>query len=95
MPVVRFHPLEKSSQVGEGSTLLSAALRSDIPLGQSCSGDGICGWCKVRILEGGKNLLPPGPLELRLKESARFAEDERAACLAKVMGDVTVTTGYW
>lgn len=95
MPLVRFHPLEKSSQVKPGSTVLSAALLQNIPLGQSCSGDGICGWCRVRVLEGGENLAPPGPLERRLMEKAGFAESERAACLARVNGDIKVTTGYW
>ena len=95
MPLVRFHPLGKSAKVRPGSTLLSAALLQDVPLGQSCSGDGMCGWCRVQVLEGEENLAPPGPLERRLMEKIGFAESERAACQAKVNGDVKVTTGYW
>jgi ferredoxin len=42
-----------------------------------------------------ENLSPPTALELRLMAACAFAPDERAACLTKIAGDITVTTGYW
>jgi ferredoxin len=66
-----------------------------VPIGQSCSGDGICGWCKVTVVEGEDGLAPPTPLEQKLIVEKSFAGNERAACLAKVRGDVIVTTTYW
>jgi len=95
VPRIRFVPLGKERDVRAGATILSAANQAKIPIGQSCSGDGICGWCKVRVLEGAENLLPPGELELKLMRTYAYKEDERPACLAKVKGDVTVTTSYW
>ena len=95
MPVVRFSPLGKEKEIRSGATILAAANQSDVPLGQSCSGDGICGWCRVKVMEGERNLAPPGVLERRLREEKEFAPDERAACLARVQGDIVVTTTYW
>ncbi len=95
MPVVRFSPLGKEKEIRSGATILAAANQSDVPLGQSCSGDGICGWCRVKVMEGVQNLAPPGALERRLREEKEFAPDERAACLARVQGDIVVTTTYW
>ncbi len=92
---VEFLPLGKRKEVKEGVTIISAANRADVPIGQSCNGDGICGWCKVKVLRGMENLSPPSELERRLMSSCAFAPDERAACLAKIAGDITVTTGYW
>jgi len=60
---VEFVPLGKTKEVRDGVTIIAAANRADVPIGQSCNGDGICG--------------------------------ERAACMARVSGDVAVTTGYW
>jgi ferredoxin len=40
-------------------------------------------------------LAPPSPLEADLMRKKEFAGNERAACLARVLGDVTVTTTYW
>ena len=95
MPKVRFRPLGKEREVRAGATLLSAANQAQVPIGQSCSGDGICGWCRVHVLEGKENLSPPTELEKKLMKTYSFSEDERSACLAKVRGDVTVTTSYW
>ncbi len=95
MPNVEFVPLGLSGDVKRGVTIISAANRAGVPIGQSCNGDGICGWCKVKVLRGMENLSPPTALERRLIASCAFAPDERAACLAKITGDITVTTGYW
>jgi uncharacterized 2Fe-2S/4Fe-4S cluster protein (DUF4445 family) len=95
MPLVRFVPLGKSKQVRSGATILAAANQVDVPIGQSCNGDGICGWCKVRVVDGVDHLVPPTPLEAKLINEKQFGSDERAACLAKVNGDITVTTTYW
>ncbi len=95
MPTVRFIPLGKSKEIRAGATVLAAANQVDVPIGQSCNGDGICGWCKVRVLEGPEGLAPPSALEAKLIREKGFGGDERAACLAKITGDVTVTTTYW
>ena len=94
-PRVEFVPLGRAKEVREGVTIISAANRADVPIGQSCNGVGICGWCKVKVIHGMENLSPPTELERRLMASCAFAPDERAACLAKIAGDITVTTGYW
>ncbi len=95
MPTVRFVPLGKSKVVRAGATVLAAANQVEVPIGQSCNGDGICGWCKVRVVEGLDRLAPPSTQEARLMREKGFGDNERAACLAKVTGDVTVTTTYW
>ncbi len=95
MPKIRFVPLGKEREIRAGATILSAANQAKVPIGQSCSGDGICGWCKVRVLDGAVNLSPPGDIERKLMHTYHFEHDERSACLAKVKGDVTVTTSYW
>ncbi len=95
MPTVVFVPLKKSRTIKAGATLLAAANQSEVPIGQSCSGDGICGWCKVRVLRGAESLAPPIALERKLMEQYKFEPNERAACLAVVEGDVEITTSYW
>jgi 2Fe-2S ferredoxin len=95
MPRVKFVPLGMEREVPKGASILSAANRAQAPIGQSCSGDGICGWCRVAVLDGLDHLLPPGALEQRLMEEKGFQTNERAACLAKVNGDITITTTYW
>ncbi|MDL1891831.1 (2Fe-2S)-binding protein [Sphingobacteriales bacterium CHB3] len=95
MPTVIFVPSKKRRQIKAGATILAAANQADVPIGQSCSGDGICGWCKVTVLSGAENLAPPTKLEAKLIEEKLFERNERAACLAVVRGDVAITTSYW
>jgi ferredoxin, 2Fe-2S len=95
MPHVRFVPLGKDVEVRNGGTILAAANRCQAPVGQSCSGEGVCGLCKVTVLEGIEHLAPPADREKRLMQEKEFQPDERAACLARIQGDITVTTTYW
>jgi adenylate cyclase len=85
----------KSREIKTGATILAAANQVNVPIGQSCDGDGVCGWCRVRVLRGQDQIAPPTALEKKLMEECSFGTDERAACLAKVRGDITVTTTYW
>jgi len=95
VPRVRFVPAGKVKEIKHGSTLLAAATQTRMPIAQSCSGDGICGWCRVVVLEGQKSLGEPTEMEKKLISAKGFAANERAACMATVHGDVTITTTYW
>lgn len=46
---VTFYPDNKSIEVLEGSTILSAALAGGIYINSVCAGDGVCGKCKVLV----------------------------------------------
>ncbi|MEW6510178.1 MAG: 2Fe-2S iron-sulfur cluster-binding protein [Bacteroidota bacterium] len=95
MPKVHFIPLGKSKEIKPGATILAAATQLGVPIGQSCSGDGVCGWCRVKVVRGHEHLSPLTALEKKLAQACGFKSDERAACLAHVQGEVAVTTAYW
>lgn len=83
---VTFTPLGKSAAARPNETILDVARRAGAPLGNSCGGIGICGRCRIRVVEGAENLTPPTRFE---------TGDGRLACQAVVLGDATVTTTYW
>ncbi len=95
MPTITFKPSGKTAVVMENANLMIAALRAGLPVGSSCSGQGICNKCVMKIETGGANLSAPGPLEQALKERENFADAQRVSCQSKVLGDVTVSTTYW
>jgi 2Fe-2S ferredoxin len=92
---VTFAPLAKSYGVRRGGSILRAAIRAHVSLARSCRGDAVCAACKVQVLTGQENLAPPTPAEQGLMERHPVRPDERYACQACVLGDVTVTTRYW
>jgi 2Fe-2S ferredoxin len=95
MPKIVFHPLNKIVEVERGREILWAAERNDVPLGSSCSGDGLCGWCKVIVLEGENNIAEPNEIERKVMLRKHYQPYERVACQAKVLGDIVITTTYW
>lgn len=70
-----------------GCKLLEALYRERVFIPSACGGQGTCGFCKVRVLEGGGPLLPTETPYL----SDREIEDSvRLACQVKVKQDVVI-----
>ena len=91
--IVTFAPLGLRAEARSDETVLDVARRTGAPLGNSCGGVGVCGRCRVRVVEGAENLSAPTSVEVRFSKG--FGEGERMACQAVVQGAVTVTTTYW
>ncbi len=92
---VRCVPSGREVRVVSGSNLMDAVLQLGLPLAQSCDGVAMCGFCRVRVLEGVENLSSVGAEERRVMAAQHAGSDERLACCARVHGAVTVTTDYW
>ncbi|MDR2479196.1 MAG: ASKHA domain-containing protein [Treponema sp.] len=76
---------ETSSSAAAGETILDIAQRVNVPLDAPCAGNGTCGKCRIKLLEGtvksetSRHIPPP-----------EFAEGWRLACTAVVESDLTV-----
>lgn len=95
MPRIRFAKHRSELTVAKGANLMRSLLAADIPVASSCNGDGVCGKCRVRVLEGRENLSPESDLETHLRERYELDANERISCQAQVHGDVRVDTTYW
>lgn len=92
---VRCEPSGREVRVVLGSNLMDAVLQAGLPLGQSCDGVAMCGFCRVHVLHGIENLSAVGTEERKVMASQHAGSDDRLACCARVRGPVTVTTDYW
>ena len=68
-----------------GDNLLELARRANVAIDAPCSGNGSCGKCRVKLVEG----------ELESPRSRHISDEEykdgwRLACSSKVLGDVTI-----
>ncbi len=79
-------PLGATIEVEEGQTILDAALRQGIYIPHAC-GHGLCGTCKVQVLDGNVDHGVSNPFALM-----DFERDEgkTLACCATLESDVTV-----
>ncbi len=85
---VDFEPLGRRVQVAEGKTLLDAARQAGVGLNAVCGGTGVCGTCRVRIVDG--DVTPPNKAEQKFLDQASLDAGYRLACQTEVVGDVRV-----
>lgn len=78
---------EKQLTVRGGGHLLAALADNKVFIPSACGGRGSCGLCKVKVLEGGGQLLPTEEPFLTKEE---VEEDIRLSCQVKVRNDVIV-----
>jgi len=78
---------EKAIEVGAGGKLLNALADKKIFVSSACGGGGTCGQCKVRILDGGGDILPTEESHF----SKREAKDGwRLSCQVAVKQDLDI-----
>ncbi len=104
MPKIFIKQLGKDFEYVPKKNLLQLLLENDIFVDNPCNGNGSCGKCKVRVLEG--NLPPLSPTERKLLKEDEINAGIRLSCLVVPEEDITVeilqkerkhkilTTGY-
>lgn len=95
MSKIRFIKNNKAIEVVSDKTLMSMLLENNIPVASSCHGEGVCGKCKLNILQGAENLSLPTELELILTTKYQLTLGQRISCQTYVNGDVTIDATYW
>ncbi len=74
-----------NAEAESGSVLAAAVFAAGLEgLETPCGGKGLCGKCRVRLIEG--ELSPPGPEESSHLSAAELEAGVRLACLARVAG---------
>ena len=76
---------EVAAQCNKGDNLLEVARLSNVAIDAPCSGNGSCGKCRVKLLEGEVESLPS-----RHITQEEYDAGWRLSCCCKVVGDVTV-----
>jgi ferredoxin len=89
MPKVTFMPVGQSFEVAAGTTILVSAIHNGLQLRHDCT-EAICGTDRVKILSGKEQLSAKNENEELTLEMMNAGPDERLACVARIVGDVTV-----
>jgi len=78
---------EKEIKVKGGGALLAALMDHKIFIPSACGGRGSCGLCKLKVLEGGGQVLPT---EEPYLDEEELAGNVRLSCQIKVRNDIVV-----
>lgn len=84
--LVDLEPIGRRIEVAPGTDLLTAAQKAGVDLVAACSGIGICGTCRVRLVSG--KLSPLTSNEEEQLTTEQIAEGYRLACQASPLSDV-------
>jgi len=85
MMKVRVLPDDIEFEVQEGANLLEALTEGGVALDASCGGIGVCGQCRVRLVEG-ELASEPGSRQ----DAEDYEAGWRQACRSEVKSDVTI-----
>ena len=78
---------QKTIEVPAGGKLLGALADAGVFVSSACGGGGTCAQCKVRVVEGGGEILATEKDHITKKDAA---EGERLSCQVAVRGDMKV-----
>ena len=95
MPKIKFIKTKPEIEVTNGANLMQSLLAAGVPVASSCNGDGVCSKCRVKVIEGQKNLSEINDTELILIDQNSLGKEIRISCQVEVLGDVTVDANYW
>ena len=87
---VKFLPQNVEFEIKPNESVLHVAQDHGIYIKSVCKGVPSCAECRVRILEGDHNVLPPGSEELSLIGTGHFIDRRRLSCQLKCFGDITI-----
>lgn len=100
MTELRFEPSGRTRRCPAGETMLEAAGKAGVTVRQVCGRQANCTTCRVRVLSGEENLVPPLEKERGRLPDERLQDGWRLSCQAQVRGKGTVvvrvpTLGEW
>ncbi|PLX66078.1 MAG: NADH:ubiquinone reductase (Na(+)-transporting) subunit F [Denitrovibrio sp.] len=78
---------EKDIETGAGTKLLNVLADNEIYVSSACGGGGSCGQCRVKVVEGGGDILPTEKSHISRKEER---EGVRLSCQVAVKQDMKI-----
>ncbi len=84
--LIELQPIGRRIQVPGGTSLLGAAQLAGVDITSVCGGIGICGDCKIRLVQG--ELTPPTLEEKDIFTEEQFQNGYRLACQAYPLSDI-------
>lgn len=87
---VKFLPMNVELEVATNQSVMELAHQNNIPIASVCNGMPSCAECRVRLVDGEHNVLPPSVKELSLIGTGHFIDQRRLSCQLICFGDITV-----
>lgn len=87
---IKFLPQNIEIESTPEKSLLQLAGENQLEIRSICKGVPSCAECRIKIVEGENNVLPPTKAELSLIGTNYFIDGRRLSCQVRCFGDITV-----
>jgi len=95
MPEITYTAIDQTVSCEDDMTLLECSIFNKIPHMHECGGNGRCTTCRVRVVEGHRNLSPRSMLEQETAQIRRWDPSIRLACQTYAKGDASIERLVW
>lgn len=87
---IKLSPTEQEVEIDEFTSILERMRQQKVYIKSSCGGNGSCGDCVMRVMNGGENLSEVTFNEKRLLGNVYHITKERLCCQTRVFGNVEI-----
>lgn len=87
---VKFIPQNIELDIDPNQSVMKLAHKHGIYIKSVCGGLPSCAECRVRVVDGEQNVLPPSSKELSLIGTGHFIDQRRLSCQLRCYGDITI-----
>lgn len=87
---IKFIPQNVEIEATPEKSVLQLATENKLEIRSICKGVPSCAECRVRVVEGAENILPPSKAELNLIGTSHYLDGRRLSCQIRCFGDVTI-----
>ena len=87
---IKFLPDNIEHKISSEKSVMELAFEKGIPIQSSCKGMATCGECRVLVVEGENQVLPPTSQEMSLIGQGHYIDQRRLSCQLYCFGNITV-----
>ena len=87
---IKFVPQNIEVEIRVNESVLHVAQNNGVHIQSVCKGVPSCAECRIRVVGGDHNVLPPSPKEQSLIGSSYFIDGRRLSCQLKCFGEANL-----
>jgi ferredoxin, 2Fe-2S len=87
---IKVHPAGVEIPGDPNKSVMQICMENKIELKSLCKGIPSCAECRIRVLAGESNLIPPTRAELALIGTSYYLDGRRLACQLHAFGDISI-----
>ena len=87
---IKVIPTNVEFENDSNKSLLQLCHENNVHINSYCKGQPKCAECRIKIVEGEHNVMPPNSLEISVLGNNYYIDGRRLSCQVRVFGNITI-----